>query len=126
MTEITRQFFQALSVCVGDESIKFRLACAWETYLDKIDCEDLPQPVPAEINQLREAMYKEKPGGGEHPARASVRKMSARDAAECTRTIASIYGVLSTPSHKRASGTSGNIVVHIEECVSPETNPALN
>ena len=126
MTKLTQQFFKALSVCVGDEPIKARLSQAWTKHLDSIDCDNMPRSIRADFRELRTAMYQETPRSGEHPAHASVRKMSAKQAAYHSRTIASIFGLLSMLDQYQADCESGDIVVHIAESYSKETDRTLN
>lgn len=126
MTKLTQQFFNALSICVGEQPVKRRLASAWVTHLDGINSQELPQVVRREFHKLRAAMYTELPRPGEHAADASVRKMSARSAAYHSRTIVSIYGLLSMIDQYQSDGQPGDIVLHIEGPVSNETDPTLN
>ena len=94
MDKLLRRFFEAVSLCTGAQAIKPRLADAWVQHLDAIDPGKLPPGLRVKFRQLRTAMYREQPMPGEHVARASVRKMSQKQAAEHTRTIAAIYSEL--------------------------------
>jgi hypothetical protein len=90
MDNLRRRFFMAVTHCTGESAVKPRLAYAWIEHLDAIDTEQLPVTIQKEFESLRTAMYKDIPMSGEHIARASVRKMSQKQAAEHTRRIAEI------------------------------------
>jgi hypothetical protein len=99
MNYLTKQFLAAVRICSGDSTIKQRLANAWMRHLDDIDVNDLPESQRQKFVQLREAMYERKPLPQESAPLASIRKMSARQAASHTNLIIAIYaGLLRTQS----------------------------
>jgi hypothetical protein len=91
MKQLCNRFFHATTLCTGDRAIKSRLTQAWIEQLDDISPSKLPRPIRKEFEQLRSAMYVETPLADEHAAQASVRKMSARQAATHAATIVSMF-----------------------------------
>jgi hypothetical protein len=94
MNYLTKRFLAAVRICSGDLTIKQRLAKAWIRHLDDIDVNDLPESQRQKFVRLREAMYERKPLPQESAPLASIRKMSARQAASHTDLIIAIYAEL--------------------------------
>jgi hypothetical protein len=127
MNYLTKRFLAAVRICSGDLTIKQRLAKAWMRHLDDIDANDLPESQRQKFVQLREAMYERKPLPQESAPLASIRKMSARQAASHTNLIIAIYaGLLRTqsaaialaqesPDAEVGSSLSVNVDGHISE-----------
>ncbi len=94
MQQLCNRFFQAITLCTGDRAIKPRLAQAWIEQLDDISPSKIPRSIRKDFEYLRSAMYVETPLANEHAAQASVRKMSAQEAAAHTATIVSMFRAL--------------------------------
>ena len=94
MQQLCNRFFHAITLCTGDRAIKPRLAQAWIEQLDSISPSKLPGPIRKDFERLRSAMYVETPQVNEHAAQASVRKMSAQEAAAHAATIVSMFRAL--------------------------------
>ena len=80
MRQITDRFLAAVKLCVGSEPVKLRLSRAWTTELEDIGISELPEQLRTEFRRLRESMNTADPLPHESAAKASVRKMSARQA----------------------------------------------
>lgn len=87
MRQISDRFLAAVRRCVGPDPVKQRLIDAWSHELEDIGISELPRPLRREFKQLREAMSTAQPQPHESAASASVRKMSAQQAARYTRQI---------------------------------------
>ena len=103
------RFYAAVSVLAGHGHIKQRLIKAYEDNLGAISEDELPISVKQTFSDLKHQMHRVSPLNGEGPICASVRKMSVNEAAECARSVVSLYGELSrlsendTPVHGLAS-----------------------
>ncbi len=91
MSNHVDQFHAAVSVLAGNGRVKQRLRKAYEDHLADIEVDDLPIAVKQEFADIKTLMYRVAPLNGEGPICASVRKMSGREAAECARSIVSLY-----------------------------------
>ncbi len=90
MRQITDRFLAAVKLCMGAEPVKQRLAQAWITELEDIGISELPAQLRPDFRRLREAMSAADPLPHESAAKASVRKMSARQATQQTLRILSL------------------------------------
>jgi hypothetical protein len=103
------RFYAAVSVLAGHGHIKQRLIKDYEDNLGAISEDELPISVKQTFSDLKHQMHRVSPLNGEGPICASVRKMSVNEAAECARSVVSLYGELSrlsendTPVHGLAS-----------------------
>ena len=91
MSNHVDQFHAAVSALAGNGRVKQRLMRAYEDHLADIEADDLPIAVKQEFADIKTLMYRVAPLNGEGPICASVRKMSGREAAECARSIVSLY-----------------------------------
>jgi hypothetical protein len=98
VSSITARFEAALVTLVGDGPIKQRLAEAWTRHLAAIKVTDLPHPLANDFRCLRSAMERVRPCGSESVVRASVRKMSAREAGDHAGTILVLFRELARTS----------------------------
>lgn len=87
MRQISDRFLAAVKRCVGPDPVKQRLYDAWTHELEDIGISELPRQLRAEFRVLRRAMNTAQPQPHESAARASVRKMSAKQAARHTTRI---------------------------------------
>ena len=91
MTYQVEHFYAAVATLAGDGHIKHRLIRAYQDNLDSIDDLELPITLKETFAELKSRMYTVTPLKGEGAIRASVRKMSAREASACEITILSLY-----------------------------------
>lgn len=87
MRQISDRFLAAVKRCVGPDPVKQRLFDAWTHELEDIGISELPRQLRAEFRILRKAMSTAQPQPHESAARASIRKMSAKQAARHTARI---------------------------------------
>lgn len=127
MDILRRRFFMAVTRCTGEHAIKPRLADAWIEHLDLIDADSLPPRLQQEFRRLRAAMYKELPMPGEHTARASIRKMSQKQAAGYTQRITDLFRELMTEQFsEQISKAEQQVNPAAEATYSPPTETMLN
>jgi len=94
MKHIQATFQAAVEVLVGDGPVKKRLCRAFEEHLLALDEEELPSGVIDTWRDLHTAMHTAKPVGPQNCVQATVRKMSAAEAARHATAIFSIHLVL--------------------------------
>ena len=94
------RFFAAVSVMAGDGHVKQRLIEAYEDNLQPIEEALLPADAREAFAALKRMMKSVAPLNGEGPIRATVRKMSAQDAARCGRLMLEVLAVLVRASAK--------------------------
>ncbi len=99
MSPLVNRFLSAVRICAGPLAIKQRLTEAWTEYLDKISPDELPGNLRQDFIELRKAMYTREPLPVETAPHASIRKMSAKEAALHTETIILIYTKLVLQQH---------------------------
>jgi hypothetical protein len=88
------RFYTAVLVLAGDGHIKQRLIKAYRENLANIVEDDLPRELQQAFRDLRTRLHSVAPLNGEGPVCASVRKMSVKDASECTATVVNLYSDL--------------------------------
>ncbi len=91
MSNHVNRFYAAVSVLAGHGHIKQRLVKAYEENLAVIEDEDLPIAVKQSFADLRHMMSQIAPVKREGRIRASVRKMSVKEADECAHKIIDLY-----------------------------------
>jgi hypothetical protein len=94
MPQLTDRFTEAVLALVADGSIKQRLLRAFAEHLGDLDEQDVPVALRREFGDLRSALNKITPVGSETRVRASVKKMSAADAAQHAETIVRLCAAL--------------------------------
>ena len=85
------KFRDAVVALCDTGSVKERLARSFIQYLDGIREDELPSGQRGVFAELRQRLHGARPMAGEHPILASVRKMSASQAADCARCIVDLY-----------------------------------
>ena len=78
----------------GAGPIKQRLVCAYSNHLAFLKEEQLPREVRDDCGALARAMHAVRPLPGEEAVRASVRKMSDREANRHAVQIVNLYGAV--------------------------------
>jgi hypothetical protein len=90
------RFAAAVEVLVADGPIKQRLATACSLHLAELTEADLPPALRREFVDLQAAISRVAPVGHETPVRASVQKMSPREASAHAATIVKLYVALAS------------------------------
>jgi hypothetical protein len=104
MSNHVDRFYAAVSVIVSHGNIKHRLVTAFEENLATIDEPDLPRPVREKFSELRRLMTGVEPLNGEGHIKATVRKMSTREADDCAHRMLEIYTELSRAGMESLNG----------------------
>ena len=91
MAYLTGKFRAAVADLVGNGPIKQRLTSAYLNHLDDIHEDEVGPEERWQFVDLRRRLYHIAPASGEGPVRASVRKMSPVEAAECAELILSLF-----------------------------------
>jgi hypothetical protein len=104
MSALTKHFHEAVLALAGHAPIKQRLVCAYSDHLSGVHDEDLPRRLLERFADLRRRLHSVTPLNGEGPVRASVRKMSGPEAADCARIIVGLYGDI---TRHEAAGSTG-------------------
>lgn len=113
MGYLTSKFRSAVISLSGRGPIKQRLATAYMSYLSDLHDDEMAPEQRAEFAKLRQRLQQVSPMNGEGPIRASVRKMSPHDAAECAEIIVDLFAEMLSadasgrPLHLVDSGRDG-------------------
>ena len=94
MSYLAERFQAAVTALVGDGPIKERLAAAYVENLDDLENTEFPADLRAAFSDLQVALHAERPVGREPCVRATVRKMSSREARSHAGTIVMLYAEL--------------------------------
>ncbi len=117
MAYLTDRFRDAVMALSSNGPIKQRLAKAYAAHLGEIHDDELPPDQRGQFSRLRKRLHQVTPLNGETPVRASVRKMSPAEAAECSKLVVELYtGMLAhelngQPLHLIDSETSVSVQV---------------
>jgi hypothetical protein len=103
MLNYAERFEAAVDFLVSDGPVKQRLAQAYSDYLEALQDQDLPVSVRNAISELHAAMHRVAPMGKESCVKASVQKMSPREAAGHAEAIVRIYVQLLTQGERSES-----------------------
>jgi len=94
MCQFSDKFYAAVRTLSGDGPIKRRLATAYGDNLVLISDDEIPEAIRPRFELLRRQMHSTRPMGQESPVVASVRKMSAAEAAGCASLIVAMFSEL--------------------------------
>ncbi|MEN7342493.1 MAG: hypothetical protein AAAFM81_06090 [Pseudomonadota bacterium] len=81
----------ALLVLTGPQSAKQRLRDAWLNHLEVLPADELPEGARENFLAIQSGLNQERPVNSEHPAEATIRKMSPVEAARWNEAIAKLY-----------------------------------
>jgi len=96
MGYLTSKFRAAVATLCGRGPVKQRLIAAFTSHLSDLHDDEIGPEQRAECAKLRQRLHQVTPTNGEGPIRASVRKMSPDEAADCAETIIELYSQLLT------------------------------
>ena len=91
MSSFEEHFAAAVQILIEDGPIKQRLAAAYTQHLADVTDADLPPALRREFADLQAAVSRVAPAGTETRVRASVQKMSPREASGHAATILRLY-----------------------------------
>lgn len=94
MSYLAKRFESAVLTLVSEGPVKQRLAAAYTDNLDDLADSELPETVRDSFADLRLALHRVEPLGGEPCVLATVRKMSAEEADGYASSIVRIYAEL--------------------------------
>ncbi len=94
MSPFAQRFAAAAHTLIGDGPVKQRLAGAYSEFLADLTAVDLPPALQRDFAALQEAMTRVAPAGSESRVRASVQKMSPKEAAGHAATVLKLYVAL--------------------------------
>ena len=86
-----QRFAEAVHALIGDGPVKQRLAMAYASHLADLADAELPAALRREFEELQTAMTRVAPFGTVTRVRASVQKMSPKEAAGHAATILKLY-----------------------------------
>ena len=105
MSQIVERFAAAVKVLVSDGPVKNRLVTAYSQYLADLQQVDLPIPSKRDLSELHTVMHGAQAVGKIDCVRASVQKMSPREAWRHAHTIVRLYTELLAVEHSARSQT---------------------
>jgi hypothetical protein len=91
VSSFAERFAAAVQVLIADGPIKQRLAAAYSQHLADVSDAELPPALRRDFAELQAAISRVAPVGHETRARASVQKMSPREASDHAATILKLY-----------------------------------
>lgn len=126
MCQFTDRFYSAVRTLAGDGAVKQRLLSAYKDNLETLPDGQVPQSIRKQFQRLRQTMCTATPISSECSVVASVRKMSATDAADCAANIVAMFSEL---VRAKSTGERVSVVTAVERQDSPPAVPpqvALN
>jgi len=99
MTDLNGRLEAAVLSLTGQGPIKERLSAAYCTYLQDIPATDLPT-LGAEFSQMIQALHRAEALPGDDVVRASVRKLSNKEACDYAELLVRLYGTLASLKHQ--------------------------
>ena len=91
MPSTVDRFRAAISVLAGEGRMKQRLLKAFSENIADVDIDDVPVAAREPFADLCRRLRQVEPLNGEGRITASIRKMSRRDASECSAMVLEIY-----------------------------------
>ena len=102
-TDLNERLEAAALSLTGQGPIKERLFSAYCTYLSDIQESDLPA-LGAEFAEMIQVLHREPALPGDDVVRASVRKLSNKEACYYAELVVKLYGTLAGVKHQYATG----------------------
>ncbi len=94
MCQFTDRFYAAVRTLAGDGSLKQRLLAAYTNNLETLPKSGMPESIREGLERLQKSMCSATPIGREYVAAASIRKMSAAEAAQHAASIVAMFSEL--------------------------------
>ncbi|MFK8051477.1 MAG: hypothetical protein AB8F65_00775 [Woeseiaceae bacterium] len=91
MSVLRNALHAALLVLTGPENAKCRLRSAWLNHLSELPIDEMPDGIRESYQAIRDGLTAQVPVNNEHPAEATIRKMSPVQAARWNQDIAKLY-----------------------------------
>ena len=91
VSSFAERFAAAVQILIEDGPIKQRLAAAYSQHLADVTDAELPPALRRDFAGLQAAISRVAPAGNSTPVRASVQKMSPREASGHAATILKLY-----------------------------------
>lgn len=92
MISLSERLESAALALSGPQCIKDRLFTAWSQYLADLELRDFPRDLRDEFEAMRDALGRERALPGDSILKASLRKLSADEAARFAALIIRTYG----------------------------------
>ena len=108
-TDLGERLEAAALSLTGQGPIKERLFSAYCTYLSDIQVADLPA-LGAEFAEMIQVLHREPALPGDDVVRASVRKLSNKEACYYAELVVKLYGTLAGVKHPYATGRSVRVL----------------
>jgi hypothetical protein len=93
-------------------SIKDRLIDAYRNHLALMNAEDLPEALRADFRACHDALTHERPLRGEDAVRATVRKMSGREAEDVARSVVLLFAAAARESVRPIAAAPAPPLMH--------------
>ena len=106
MTDLNGRLEAAALSLTGQGPIKERLSAAYCTYLQDIPPTELPA-LGDEFGQMIQALHRAEALPGDDIVRASVRKLSNKEACYYAELVVRLYGTLAGLKHQFGGGRGG-------------------
>ncbi len=94
MCQFTDRFYAAVRTLAGGGSLKQRLLSAYTDHLETLPKNGIPESIREGLERLQKSMCSATPIGREYVAAASIRKMSAAEAAQHAASIVAMFSEL--------------------------------
>jgi hypothetical protein len=91
VSPFAERFAAAVETLIGDGPVKDRLAAAYSLHLADVEDSSLPPALRRDFGDLQAALARVAPAGYETPVRASVQKMSPKEATAHAATIVKLH-----------------------------------
>jgi hypothetical protein len=92
MASLSERLEAAAMIIAGSEAIKDRLHRAWSLHLADLHSRDFPRDLRDDFIAIQDALSRERALAGDSVLKASLRKLSAGEAARFATTIVRAYG----------------------------------
>lgn len=99
MTDLSGRLEAAVLSLAGQGPIKDRLSAAYCTYLQDIPAADLPT-LGTEFGEMIQVLHRAEALPGDDVVRASVRKLSIKEACHYAELVVRLYGTLAGLKHQ--------------------------
>ena len=108
MASLSERLEAAAMIIAGCEAIKDRLYRAWSLHLADLQARDFPRDLREGFTEIQDALSRERALAGDTVLKASLRKLSAAEAARLAAIIVRAYGKVAmvTSAHEQLTPRS--------------------